>query len=167
MNTSDINNQENILLQTTAPRLGVIYSRVLTIQSNFSIYHQDAELTDYCQKNNIEIVGKFVDISTGGDMDRPELQKMLQSLKPGYCVICASVSRLARKLQDLLSICEKIKESGSSLIVLDINFPISSPEGNFLLSINGSISDFEYECKRNSTSADISLFLSERLKFEN
>ena len=80
---------------TTASRLGVIYSRVSTIEPEINSYvvQQDAKLTDYCQKNNIEIIGKFVDIGTGGDMERPELQKMLQSLKPGHCCSISSFIR--------------------------------------------------------------------------
>jgi len=127
-------------------RPGVIYSRVSTnmqYEKGFSLDHQDHVLTEYCKKNNIHIVGKYVEAVSGGSMNRPELQKMLASLRPGYAVVCNAVSRLSRNLDDLLHIVRLIKQAKSTLILLDMAVDTSTTNGRFMLSVMGMMSEME------------------------
>ena len=124
----------------------VLYMRISTqYQKNdgHSLDHQDSILTDYCKKNNLYIIEKFVEVISGGTMDRPELQRMLNSLKPGYCVVCNAVSRLSRNMDDLSEINKRIKKSKASLILLDISIDTSTPNGKMLLNMVGSVAEIE------------------------
>lgn len=127
-------------------RPAVLYMRISTqYQQNdgFSLEHQDSVLTDYCKKNNLYIVEKYVEVISGGTMERAELKRMLADLKPGYCVVCNSTSRLSRNLEDLFEINKKIKQAKASLILLDISVDTSTPNGKLILSLMGSVSEIE------------------------
>jgi len=127
-------------------RPAVLYMRISTqYQQNdgYSLEHQDSTLTKYCLNNNLYIVDKFVEVISGGTMERPELQRMLESLKPGYCVVCNAVSRLSRNLEDLFEIDKRIKQSKATLILLDIAVDTSTTNGKLILTMMGSVSEIE------------------------
>lgn len=53
---------------------------------------------------------------------RPELRKMLKSLRPGDTVLATVTDRIARDPLDLLNILETVKEAGAGLRLLDEPF---------------------------------------------
>lgn len=127
-------------------RPAFIYMRVSTsmqYETGHSLAQQESALIDYCLKNNLYIVDKFVEVISGGSMEREELKRMLRSLKPGYCVIATAVSRLSRNIEDLLEINKIIQKSKASLILLDISVDTSTTTGKILLAMLGSVSEME------------------------
>lgn len=65
-----------------------------------AIYHQDAALTDYAEKNGLEIVEKYSDVAfSGTDTNRPGLQALISDYNAGKFdgVLTFDLSRLSRK----------------------------------------------------------------------
>ena len=117
-NSENVSEQQKEIRLTSEPKQGVIYVR----HSNKDDY-QETSLINYCQNNNIDIVDQFIDDSS--DTNQPELQRMLHSLKPSMCVVCASMNRLSRNVKDVLKIFDTINKSNASLISLDMsNVPL-------------------------------------------
>jgi DNA invertase Pin-like site-specific DNA recombinase len=54
----------------------------------------------------------FEEKASGARRDRPELQRMLDHLRPGDVVNVTRLDRLARSTIDLLHIVDRIKENG-------------------------------------------------------
>lgn len=110
-----------------------------------SLVQQDTQLTDYCQNNNLIILDKYSDPSIGGATikKRPGLIKMLEELKRGIVVVVSTVSRLSRNTEDLLYINRTIMEKGAELIILDLPVPASTPMGEMMLSLLGSLVTME------------------------
>lgn len=85
----------------------------------------------------------YIDKMTGADINRPELQAMLQDLEKGDTVVVKSLDRLSRSTLDLLSITKEIEEKGAFLKVLDRNIDTSDPIGKFFLTMLGAVAELE------------------------
>jgi DNA invertase Pin-like site-specific DNA recombinase len=125
-----------------------LYTRCSTnfqVVDGYSLDQQDAQLTDYCNNHNIQIIQKFQDagISGGDIVNRPGLNQMLNSLRPGYFVICSNVSRLSRSTEQLLSINKQIKAKKAELILMDLDMDTSTPSGKLMLTVIASLATFE------------------------
>ena len=93
---------------------------------------------------NIENI--FLDKCSGKDKERPELKKMLEYIREGDTVYIESFSRLARSTQNLLELVEFITEKKkASLISLKESVDTKTPAGRMMLTIIGSIYQFERE----------------------
>lgn len=93
-----------------------------------STEHQYAIMEEYCTKNNLVILDKFIDFSISGRTitDRPALQDLLSKLGENMVVICENVARLSRETNDLMYIYKLIKNAGSELVILDMSFDPNS-----------------------------------------
>jgi DNA invertase Pin-like site-specific DNA recombinase len=116
------------------------YARVSTQDQKASIEHQVAELKrSGCQKVYQEEVSA-VDLE-----GRAELQKALDTLRPGDTLICTTLSRLARSTAHLLSLEKELEGKGATLQILDMNLDTSTSTGKLILSVIGAINQFERE----------------------
>lgn len=86
-------------------------------------------------------------LSGASASDRPALQDMIGWVREGDLVVVYSIDRLARNLQDLLSIVTTLNSKGVSIRFIkdNLTFP---PEGNdgaakLYLSILGAVAEFE------------------------
>lgn len=86
-------------------------------------------------------------VSGASASDRPVLQEMIGWVREGDFVVVYSIDRLARNLQDLLSIVTTLNNKGVSIRFIkdNLTFP---PEGNdgaakLYLSILGAVAEFE------------------------
>lgn len=95
------------------------------------------------QKLGVEKV--FIDMLSGKDTNRPQLQAMLDYIREGDTVIVESFSRLARNTRDLLEITDKMREKGVEFISLKESIDTKTPVGKALLTILGAISELERE----------------------
>ena len=88
-------------------RLG--YKRVSTIEQNTAR-----------QLDGIEVDKVYEDKCSGSNTDRPQLQRLLDSMREGDTVIVHDISRLARNLTDLLQLIELINSRGCGRIGDDV-----------------------------------------------
>lgn len=98
------------------------------------------------QLDNIQLDKVFVDKISGSTKNRPELQRMLEYVRQGDTVIVHSLDRLARNLEDLLSIIKILNEKQVTFKSLHENLTLSgqgnSPMDKLILQVFGAIAEF-------------------------
>lgn len=82
---------------------------------------------------------------SGKNTERPEFQKMLDFIREGDVLYVESISRLSRSIRDLLKTIDALTEKGVTLISSKENIDTNSPQGRFMLSIFGALSELERE----------------------
>ena len=85
----------------------------------------------------------FIEKFTGTKLDRPELTKAFDYLRPGDQLVITKLDRLGRSTKDLLALLERLNELGVKLRVLDQNIDTSTAEGKFFFTIIGAVAEFE------------------------
>ena len=113
------------------------YIRVSSKEQNLA--RQQVEM----QKLNLAYI--FEEKASGKNVDRPELQKMLNILSEGDTVVVLSIDRLARNTKDLLELVDLFKKKGINFISLKENIDTSTPTGMFIITILGALSELERE----------------------
>lgn len=136
----------------TTARIG--YVRVSSVDQNTD--RQLAQLTEL----NLDRI--FEEHASGKDLNRPQLQKMLDYIRAGDSIYVCSMDRLARNLNDLLSLTTLIMEKQCSLHFLKENLTFSAdsdknPMSKLLLSIIGAVSEFERALIRERQAEGIAL----------
>ena len=125
------------------------YARVSTKDQNL-----DAQL-DALKKAGCETIYK--EKVSGAKKERPELQKMLESLRAGDEVIVWKLDRLGRSLPDLVSIVNKLKQRDIGFkCIQDSHIDTTTPQGTLVFHIFASLADFEREIIRERTKAGLS-----------
>ena len=87
----------------------------------------------------------FTEKLSGKNTNRPELHKMLEYVREGDTLYIESISRLARSTKDLLSLVQVLQEKGVDLVSLKENIDTTTPQGRFILTIFGALSELERE----------------------
>lgn len=82
---------------------------------------------------------------SGSQLDRPELDRLLDQLRPGDVVVVAKYDRLSRSLQDLLIIVETIRNRGAGFRSLAEDIDTTTPAGRLVFHVMSSIAQFELE----------------------
>ena len=82
---------------------------------------------------------------SGSQLDRPELDRLLDQLRPGDVLVVAKYDRLSRSLQDLLIIVETIRNRGAGFRSLAEDIDTTTPAGRLVFHVMSSIAQFELE----------------------
>ena len=82
---------------------------------------------------------------SGSQLDRPELYRLLDQLRPSDVVVVAKYDRLSRSLQDLLIIVETIRNRGAGFRSLAEDIDTTTPAGRLVFHVMSSIAQFELE----------------------
>ena len=106
------------------------YIRVSTKDQN-----EDRQI-EAMKKYDIPAENYFTEKVSGKNTKRPELQRLLSTLKPGDIIHVHDFSRLARSTKDLLNI---------TLISNKESIDTSTPAGKLMLTMIGAIYQFERE----------------------
>lgn len=85
-----------------------LYTRVSTDEQRRkgqSIDAQKEQLYDYCNRNDLKVAGYYEDNGfSGGNLNRPSFQKLMQEVQPGEVVLTCRLDRLTRNTVDGLSL---------------------------------------------------------------
>lgn len=112
-------------------------------------YRRVSTMDQSLDRQEIGAVDKLFEekLSGASAKDRPALQELIEWVRDGDKVVVWSIDRLARNLQDLLSIVQELNSKGVSIQFIkdSLTFP---PEGNdgaskLYLSILGAVAEFE------------------------
>ena len=82
---------------------------------------------------------------SGKNTDRPKFKEMMSYLREGDTLYVESISRLSRSIRDLLKTVDVLKEKGVALVSSKEVIDTKTPQGRFVLSIFGALSELERE----------------------
>ncbi|MDK2564165.1 recombinase family protein [Romboutsia sedimentorum] len=111
------------------------YVRVSTVEQN-----ESRQLVTM-QRYNVEKL--FQEKVSAKDINREELNKMLDFVREGDSIVIHDFSRLARSTKDLLHIMELLESKGVNLVSTKENIDSSTPTGKLMLTMIGAINEFE------------------------
>lgn len=100
------------------------------------------------QLDGLELDKRFTDKVSGRDRNRPGLEQMIEFVREGDTVLCHSMDRLARNLDDLRLLVKKLTGKGVRVCFVKESLTFTgedSPMANLLLSVMGAIAEFERE----------------------
>ncbi len=123
-----------------------LYLRVSTREQ--TTQNQDILLTEYCERNNIEIYKKYVDHGiSGAKTSRPQLDIMLQDMRKKLfdSIICWKLDRLGRSTQHLLQILQELQNQKIRLVCTDMNIDTDTAQGKFFFTVVGAFAELERE----------------------
>ncbi len=112
------------------------------------------------QLDGIELDRRFVDHVSGKDVKRPQLTALLSFVREGDTVVCHSMDRLGRNLDDLRKLVFGLTERGIRVEFTKENLIFTgedSPMANLLLSVMGAIAEFERQLIRERQREGIAL----------
>ena len=104
----------------------------------------------------------FMDKLSGKNVERPELQNMLNFVREGDTLVVHSLDRLARNLTDLLTMVQDLTGRGVSVRFLNerLDFDAgkeASPVAKLMLSMVGAFAEFERSMNKRRQAEGIAL----------
>lgn len=117
------------------------YARTSTLEQLAGLEAQQRDLKEYgCEKVFTEQVSSVA--------ERDQLEAVLGALRPDDKLVVTKLDRLARSVQHLGQIIERINSAGASLVILDMGgtaVDTSNATGKLILNVMSSVSQFERE----------------------
>jgi len=98
------------------------------------------------QLEHVEVDRMFTDKASGKDTRRPQLDTLLSFVREGDTVVVHSMDRLARNLDDLRRLVQKLTQRGVRIEFVKENLAFAgedSPMANLMLSVMGAFAEFE------------------------
>jgi DNA invertase Pin-like site-specific DNA recombinase len=97
------------------------------------------------QKRDLEAVGveKIFAEQVSSVAEREKLAQALDFIREGDVLIVTKLDRLARSMRDLMEIVDRIKAKGASLRILNMGMDTTTPTGELILNVLGSVAQFE------------------------
>jgi DNA invertase Pin-like site-specific DNA recombinase len=97
----------------------------------------------------------FTDHASGAKASRPELDKMLEQLRPSDVVVVWRLDRLGRSLKNLIDLVEDLASKGVGFRSLTEEISTTTPNGKLVFRIFGSLAEFERDLIRERTIAGL------------
>jgi len=97
----------------------------------------------------------FVDHASGSKASRPELDRMLDQLRPDDVVVVWRLDRLGRSLKNLIALVENLAERGVGFRSLTEAIDTTTANGRLFFSIMGALAEFERDLIRERTQAGL------------
>jgi DNA invertase Pin-like site-specific DNA recombinase len=114
------------------------YARTSTLDQIAGFDAQRKELAELgCKKVFAEQVSSVA--------NRPKLTAALDELREGDTLVVTKLDRLARSMRDLMNIVDQIQERQASLRIVAMSLDTTTPTGRLMLSMLGSVAQFERE----------------------
>lgn len=98
------------------------------------------------QLEEAQIERVFTDKASGKDIYRPQLDALLSFVRDGDTVVVHSMDRLARNLDDLRRLVQKLTKRGVRIEFVKESLTFTgedSPMANLMLSVMGAFAEFE------------------------
>lgn len=123
------------------------YARVSTGEQDAGL-QQDALKAAGCYRI-------FTDTASGSLQSRPELDKVLDQLRPGDTLVVWRLDRLGRSIRHLIDQLDALQERGIEFRSLQDNIDTSSSGGRLVFHIFASLAEFERDLIRERTNAGL------------
>lgn len=123
------------------------YARVSTGEQDVGLQH-DALTAAGCYRI-------FTDTASGSLQSRPELDKVLDQLRPGDTLVVWRLDRLGRSIRHLIDQLDALQERGIEFRSLQDSIDTSSSGGRLVFHIFASLAEFERDLIRERTNAGL------------
>ena len=123
------------------------YARVSTDEQNNSLQ------VDALQQFGTDKI--FLEQASGRTKNRPELKRMLDTLRPGDTVIVWRLDRLGRSLKDLIELIETFRVGGVTFVSISEQIDTGTAVGELTFHIFASIAQFERQLNSERTKAGL------------
>ena len=122
-----------------------LYARVSTAGQDPD--NQVVRLRAAAEARGYGIQGVYIDVASGADARRPELDRMLASAKLGEVrrVMATKIDRLARSVVNLSATMELLDSWGVTIEFLDQPIDTSTPSGKMTFTVLAAVAEFERE----------------------
>lgn len=127
--------------------MNIGYARVSTLDQNFDLQ------VDALTQAGCEVI--YQEKASGAKAARPELDKLLATLRPGDTVYVYKLDRLGRSLKHLLDMVAELDFKGVGLVSLTDSINTSSAQGRLIFNLFASLAEFERELIRERTGAGL------------
>ena len=97
----------------------------------------------------------FSDHASGSKASRPELDRMLDQVRPGDVVVVWRLDRLGRSLRNLIDLVETLADRGIGFRSLSESIDTTTANGRLFFSIMGALAEFERDLIRERTHAGL------------
>src|SRR5664279_2810598 len=97
----------------------------------------------------------FTDKASGSLANRPELDRMLDQLRPGDVVVVWRLDRLGWSLKNLIVLVEDLATKGVGFRSLSESIDTTTANGKLFFSIMGALAEFERDLIRERTNAGL------------
>lgn len=126
------------------------YARVSTDQqaeSGLGLDAQRAAIEGWLTVHGIaEEVRWHVDAGQSGKhMDRPELCRLLGSVRRGDRLVVSKLDRLSRSLADFAALLGRAEKEGFGIVCLDLGVDLGTPTGRLIAGVVATVAQFERE----------------------
>ncbi len=127
----------------------IAYHRVSTdkqADTGNGLEAQAATIVKVVTARGWDVVANLTDEGrSGGNMNRPALTEALDRLDRGDADVLAvaKLDRLSRSVRDFATLVERARRNGWSLVALDIDVDTSTPTGELMANIYGSVAQWE------------------------
>lgn len=116
------------------------------VNEGSSLLNQKTMIEDYCLRNRYELLNILNDEGVSGlKRDRNGLNDLMGKIKKDKVemVVVYSLSRLGRRMKDVIEIIDFMNSNNVRFISLKENFDNNGIMGKLLLNIMGSVNEFE------------------------
>lgn len=96
-------------------------------------------------KLGVKFTKSYIDKISGKNTDRTELNKLILDAKEGDIIYVESISRLARNVDDLRSLCAYFIDKGVTVNFVKEGISTNGDSYKFMLTILGAIAEIERE----------------------
>ena len=97
----------------------------------------------------------FTDKASGSLANRPQLDRMIDQLRPGDVVVVWRLDRLGRSLKNLIALVEDLADRGVGFRSLSESIDTTTANGKLFFSIMGALAEFERDLIRERTMAGL------------
>ena len=129
-------------------RMLIGYARVSTADQDPSLQR------DALRRAGCERIYEDVGVS-GAKASRPELDRMMDSLREGDTVVVWKLDRLGRSLTNLLDLVNEMAARGVDFRSLTENMDTSTAGGSFVFNVFAAMAQFERDLIRERTNAGL------------
>src|SRR5437763_6466345 len=98
---------------------------------------------DALAKAGVEPDRIFTDTISSRKAERPELKRALDQLRAGDTLVAWRLDRLARSLQELISLVNLIHSKGADIKSLTEHMDTTTPGGKLVFHVFASVAEFE------------------------
>ena len=122
-----------------------IYARLSTKLQTTD--NQLIRLNEWADRKGWENVDRYVDVASGRNTHRPELNRMMDDAKHHRfdTIIAVKLDRIGRSVIDLKGIMEKLQSWDVGIKMMDQDIDTATASGRFMITMLSAVAEFERE----------------------